>query len=45
MKTERFNEVLESTINKCVRTLGCKAGEYATEDRLHNFKVAAKIQN
>lgn len=45
MKTERFNEVLESTINKCVRTLGCKAGEYATEDRLHNFKVAARLQN
>ena len=45
MNTERFNEVLENTLNKCVKVLGCKAGEYATEDRLHNFKVAAEIQN
>lgn len=45
MKTERFNEVLENTLNMCSRTLGFKADEYATEDRLHNFKVAAEIQN
>ena len=45
MKYGRFNEVLETTIQKCVDTLGVKADEYATEDRLHNFKVAAEIQN
>lgn len=45
MKYDRFNEVLETTIKKCVDTLGVKADEYATEDRLHNFKVAAEIQN
>ena len=45
MKAERFNEVLEKTINMCTSTLGVKADEYATEDRLHNFKVAAELQN
>ena len=45
MNTKRFNEVLENTINKCLKTLGYKASEYATEDRLHNFKVAASVQN
>lgn len=45
MTREKFNDVLDRTLNKCVATLGVKAGEYATEDRLHNFKVAAEIQN
>lgn len=45
MDSKRFNDILENTINDCCRTLGFKAGEYATEDRLHNFKVAAKLQN
>ena len=45
MKADRFTYVLESTLDKCIQTLGVKAGEYATEDRLHNFKVAAKLQN
>ena len=45
MKSERFNEVLETTIKKCIDTLSVKSNEYATEDRLHNFKVAAEIQN
>ena len=45
MKTERFNEVLENTLSMCSRTLGFKADEYATEDRLHNFKIAAELQN
>jgi hypothetical protein len=45
MNTERFNEVLEKTIDRCVATLCVKAHEYATNDRLHNFKVAAEIQN
>lgn len=45
MKYDRFNEVLETTIKKCIDTLSVKSNEYATEDRLHNFKVAAEIQN
>ncbi len=45
MKTDKFNSVLEKTISKCVDTLCAKANEYATEDRLHNFKVAAELQN
>lgn len=45
MKSERFNEILENTIEKCINTLSVKSNEYATEDRLHNFKVAAEIQN
>ena len=45
MKTENFNVVLENTVNKCIQTLSVKAGEYATEDRLHNFKIAAELQH
>ena len=45
MKRDRFQEILEETLEKCKNTLGVKAGEYATEDRLHNFKIAAKLQN
>ena len=45
MKSERFQKVLEETLDKCVKTLGVKSNEYATEDRLHNFKIAAEIQN
>lgn len=45
MITEKFNEILNKTLDKCNETLSCKAKEYATEDRLHNFKVAAKLQN
>ena len=45
MTTERFERILAEQITKCTNTLCVKAGEYATEDRLHNFKVAAEIQN
>jgi len=45
MKSDRFTEVMDNRILDCVQTLGVKAGEYATEDRLHNFKVAAELQN
>ena len=44
MKTEKFNTVLDNTVSRCIQTLGVKADEYATEDRLHNFKVAAELQ-
>ena len=45
MITERFNDVLEGTLDRCKALLCIKANEYATSDRLHNFKVAAEIQN
>lgn len=45
MKTERFENILSERLKKCIDTLSVKANEYATEDRLHNFKVAAKLQN
>lgn len=44
MDSERFNEVVKARIDKCLNVLCKKANEYATEDRLHNFKVAAKLQ-
>ncbi len=45
MDGRKFDEVLNVTIARCLETLQTKADEYATEDRLHNFKVAAEIQN
>lgn len=45
MTSEKFNQILEETLEKCKNTLGVKAEEYATSDRLHNFKVAAELQN
>lgn len=45
MNSKRFDEVINSRIDKCINVLCKKADEYATEDRLHNFKVAAELQN
>jgi hypothetical protein len=45
MHTELFEEVFDEQVAACRSTLIEKAKEYATEDRLHNFKVAAKLQN
>ncbi len=44
MKNDRFNQLLEATLSKCVDTLSAKSNEYATEDKFHNFKVAAAVQ-
>lgn len=44
MKTEQFNTIIEEQQKRCVDILINKAKEYATEDRLHNFKVAAELQ-
>ena len=44
MNTEKFNKIIHEQIERCENTLCQKADEYATEDRLHNFKVAAEIQ-
>lgn len=45
MTTEKFDTVLNSVLNKCVKTLSNKAKEYSTEDRLHNFKQSARLEN
>lgn len=45
MMPEQFEKVVEDRIAKCTQVLDLKAGEYATADRLHNFKVAAALQN
>lgn len=45
MTAELFNKVCNDQVNHCLEVLGVKANEYATEDRLHNFKNAAAIQN
>ena len=43
MNSKDFEVVLEQRLNKCREILGVKASEYATSDRLHNFKVAAVL--
>ena len=46
MKAEDFEIVLEKRIKSIKGVLGAKAGEYASgDDRLHNFKIAARIEN
>ena len=45
MKTEEFNQLLEERIRITKTILSKKGDEYATEDRLHNFKVAARINH
>ena len=44
MDTKKVNEIIEQQFILCKKILIDKAAEYATEDRLHNFKVAAQIQ-
>ena len=44
MNNETFEKVLDARIERCRETLIVKAREYATQDRLHNFKVAAELQ-
>lgn len=43
MKTLEFNDIITEQLEACVNTLSSKSHEYATDDRLHNFKVAANI--
>lgn len=45
MKTTEFNPLVKETLNDCQSTLIRKAREYATDERLHNFKEAAKIND
>jgi len=44
MISEDFDRIVDQQINLCANTLIKKADEYATEDRLHNFKIAAAMQ-
>lgn len=43
MTNDEFNVVLDERMKKIQATLKRKALEYATEDRLYNFKRAAEI--
>ena len=43
MTNEVFVTILESRINAMRETLAAKAKEYATSDRLHNFKRSARL--
>jgi hypothetical protein len=44
MKTDEFNAIIGEQIDRSINVLVTKAKEYATDDRLHNFKVAAELQ-
>ena len=45
MTAERFEQIMEDQFQRCRQVLIVKAKEYATEDRLHNFRVAAALQS
>lgn len=45
MQSQDFNTIIHEQIKICLDVLVKKADEYATEDRLHNFKVAATLQD
>ena len=44
MNGEKFEQLTKEQITTCIDVLCGKAKEYATTDRLHNFRVAAKLQ-
>lgn len=44
MDTDTFTTLIFNQMDHCSDILNIKATEYATEDRLHNFKVAAEIE-
>ena len=44
MNTDKFNEVLNSRLDKIKTVLAKKAGEYVkADDRLYNFRRASKV--
>ena len=43
MNSQEFKEILNERLKKIKSTIKSKGQEYATEDRLYNFKRAAKI--
>lgn len=44
MKADEFNFYIAGMQKRTVNVLAEKAKEYATDDRLHNFKAAANLQ-
>lgn len=44
MTSEEFNALTKAQLKRCEDVLCTKADEYATDDRLHNFKQAALLQ-
>lgn len=44
MDTQTFERLLDEQVGRCKDVLVHKAKEYATGDRLHNFRVAADLQ-
>lgn len=44
MDAGQFNRIIDEQIKRCTNTLSVKSLEYATEDSLHNFKVAAELE-
>lgn len=45
MTSEQFNEVLQCRVGQIYATLASKGKEYGREDRLHNFKDAANMND
>lgn len=46
MDNQTFQQILDAQIEKCRNTMAGKAEEYADDvDRLHNFRVAAALEN
>lgn len=43
MNLDRFNDILRKRLRHITEVLDKKAGEYATADRLHNFRAAAAL--
>jgi len=44
MRSDEFEAIFEKQVELCREVLVSKAREYATSDRLHNFRVAATLQ-
>ena len=45
MNASVFDKLVVARLGYCHQVLNAKASEYATSDRLHNFKVAAALQD
>ena len=45
MKQEQFEQIIEEQIEKIRKVLLVKQKEYATEDRLHNFRVVSNLRD
>lgn len=45
MKQEQFEKVIEKQLESIREVLLIKSKEYATEDKLHNFRISAQLQN